>query len=309
MRYTEKKHIKFREEGQHIIESTIGVIISAPFTLVKEIGMKIPFLHRKTIEQILFFSIVIAVTLISLQIAVRLVMHNLDLLVGSIPLVIQLIALIFLMVLYVIYEIYDFKVYKNVDSLLPLKKHEEKEQPISDEEMKEVESIISSCVIDDESAEDVTTDITETLTGFNPNEIKEDDLDLDVGNIMQDFSQDISDLGIMPDDSEMDIELPVSLGQEPDIETIEDLEPMFEDNAVVDYQERVSKHVDDILEFGSIYCGKLSTAEITAIEEKLAGDDMLFDEEDEILDGYEPMDDLNVLEEMKNWGIPSYFSM
>ena len=113
----------------------------------------------------------------------------------------------------------------------------------------------------------------------------------------------------MPDDSEMDVELPVSLGQEPEIETIEDLQPMFEDNAVVDYQERVSKHVDDILEFGSIYCGKLSTAEITAIEEKLAGDDMLFDEEDEILDGYEPMDDLDVLEEMKNWGIPSYFSM
>lgn len=309
MRYTEKKHIKFREEGQHIIESTIGVIISAPFTLVKEIGMKIPFLRRKTIERILFFSIVIAVILISLQIAVRLVMHNLDLLVGSIPLVIQLIALILLMVLYVIYEIYDFKVYKSVDALLPLKKHEEKEQPISDEEMKEVESIISSCVTDDELSEDVTTDITETLTGFNPNEIKEDDLDLDVGNIMQDFSQDISDLGIMPDDSEMDVELPVSLGQEPEIETIEDLQPMFEDNAVVDYQERVSKHVDDILEFGSIYCGKLSTAEITAIEEKLAGDDMLFDEEDEILDGYEPMDDLDVLEEMKNWGIPSYFSM
>lgn len=325
MRYTEKKHIKFREEGQHIIESTIGVIISAPFTLVKEIGMKIPFLRRKTIEQILFFSIVIAAIMISLQIAIRLVMHNLNLLVGSITLVIQLIALVFLMVLYVIYELYDFKVYKGVDALLPLKKNEEKEQPMSDEEMEEVESIISSCTTDDALPEDVTTDatpdITETLAGFNPDEIKEDDLDLDISNIMQDFSPDISDFGVMPDGLGQDIELPDGLGQgielpgelgqepEPDTGTTEDLEPMFEDNAVVDYQERVSKHVDDILEFGSIYCGKLSTAEITAIEEKLAGDDMLFDEEDEILDGYEPMDDLDVLEEMKNWGIPSYFSM
>ena len=122
MRYTEKKHVRWLEAGANLIESTVGVVLKAPFILVKEIGMKITFLKRKTIEHVLSVAILIAVADILMESGMRLTTKSFNLYVGSLPLIVRIVGLMVLVAIYFVYELYDFKIYQDIEEVLSVRR-------------------------------------------------------------------------------------------------------------------------------------------------------------------------------------------
>lgn len=312
------------EDGSNFIDSTLGVVLRAPFVLVAEIGMKLPFLKRKTIEQILAVAVLVAAIEIVVESGIRFVLGRFSLYSGRMPLVVRLTGLLILVAVYVIYEICDFKIYHEADYVLqrnvdkPQEETEVKEEPevvdVPDELSRELESIIPD-------ADDPIPDNRVAGDGLDIPELGKSDMD----RIAQDMQElDISDLGSMgsltleelddlagstdvrldkPEPVRLDKPEPVVQGKPDDGGIVDDL--------VSDYKEQTELKVADILSLGVEYAGSLTNSEIADIEQRLAEDKPPLDEAlgQLIEEGDENSDNFAELDSLEDWGIPSYFNM
>lgn len=83
------------------------------------------------------------------------------------------------------------------------------------------------------------------------------------------------------------------------------------DDEIADYKQETEQKVNDIQKFGAEYTGDLSDAEIADIEQRLADDSEPLDEALAALleKSDAELDDFEELENLEDWGIPSYFNM
>lgn len=180
MRYTEKKPA----EDDSTVIGTIISIIASPFRLVREIGVKFPFLPRSLIERVFLVAIGIAT---ALTVATGVIKGSaFDLFTGKMPMVLQLLGILILVVLYIAYEVADFAIYKHVSKLLPSTNPKKKANP------KPVQK-------EEDDALDLTKLDEDDAAEHNSEEYNVDD-DTDDKEVSLDLSL-LEGLGIEPDET------------------------------------------------------------------------------------------------------------
>jgi hypothetical protein len=132
MRYTEKNYNENRD-------NPLGMLVLAimsPIRFLREMGKKLPFLPRKTIERCLLTSLVIGIVFIIVECLVRAKLNNFSLYTGKMPILLQIIVVFLIGILYAFYELYSFGIYSAADNLLPktTKQKEEVEEDITIDE-------------------------------------------------------------------------------------------------------------------------------------------------------------------------------
>lgn len=343
MRYTEKKHVRFGEKNGNIIESTVGAILTAPFILVKEIGMKLPFLKRKTIEQILAISILVAVTEVLIDSGIRIAKGTFDLYAGAMPLIVRLVGIGILLLIYVVYEIYDFAIYKNVEMLLPVGKGASKESAKKNSTEEKAQSVKKSSTESGAAAKEHPAEFDSSLFDYGDDGFSFEDMDLakeefspespqdesdqtsgnlcsevpeldnvsvgfeDLGDYDSSFMSDAdkSILSVLNDAQGSDNTTDATGADKADEEKY-----VIADNNLADYKEATALKVQELIEVGPEYTGDLTEAEIAEIEQNLSTADDLLDEAlSTLLNNSETKDTFDEFDDMTEWGIPSYFNM
>ncbi len=326
MRYTEKKHVRWLEAGANLIESTVGVVLKAPFILVKEIGMKITFLKRKTIEHVLSVAILIAVADILMESGMRLTTKSFNLYVGSLPLIVRIVGLMVLVAIYFVYELYDFKIYQDIEEVLSVRRADYEAadgkpdlQELAYDLDAEEESIQDEFAGMGYDAQHDATDADEPVQDLNLQEI-------DFDNLQGLDDLESSDLDEIPEcgygENTLDKTEPTVINLKKDIESSpsstgsvvgdnSDDAYVIIDDEIADYKQETEQKVNDIQKFGAEYTGDLSDAEIADIEQRLADDSEPLDEALAALleKSDAELDDFEELENLEDWGIPSYFNM
>lgn len=323
MRYTERNYNKEKQEDSPELLKNVAEIIEGPYVFVKEISRKFPFLKRSTIEIVLVVAILIGVAEITIDSTIRVVLGEFDLYNGRLPLVVRLVAVGILVLLYILYEIIDFRIYKSVDQLLPLQHFEGEEESVSDlketfpdvfEDDKPVANSRTTGDADKDDSNELTLDDL-SYNGTKDEIIEELDIDLAMlddemsskyGDKPVELGEEIKYHGIRSDSK------PVSLKKEDTSAEDEDhsIPSLAGCQEVLDYQNKNEKIASDINEKGTEYTGSMSADEIAALEYQIAmADKNIHDDLQSILETEIEDDDYTSMEVLKDWGVPSYFSM
>ena len=208
MRYTEKKQDLDVTTDGSFLRTFFLKILRSPYTIISEMGMKIPFLEKRMLERILTVAILIASMVVAATCLIRFSTNSFSLTAGAMPLIFMIGGLLVLIVLYFILISFKMKVYNQMSQLAPAYAEESKvKDDLSDlceteAEKDEVHNEVEQ-VEDEEVPEEVhlEPELPEEVDTFD--DVAFDELDLesldspevtDMNDYLQDLDADGNDL-------------------------------------------------------------------------------------------------------------------
>lgn len=216
MRYTEKKQDLEIATNSGFLRTLFLKVLRSPYTIVSEMGMKIPFLEKRILERILIVAILIATAIVAVTCLIRIRANSFSLTVGTMPLIFMLGGLLVLIAMYFVLICFNMKIYRQMDKLVPSYADEtEVEEDLED--LSETTKDTHVPEKDEEEEEDVKDLLEEDKDEADPMEVTDfNELEFDtLGDIAID---DISDKlqNFDDEDEDEDEEEPIdSLAQKP----------------------------------------------------------------------------------------------
>ena len=119
MRYTEKKQDLEIATNSGFLRTLFLKVLRSPYTIVSEMGMKIPFLEKRILERILIVAILIATAIVAVTCLIRIRANSFSLTVGTMPLIFMLGGLLVLIAMYFVLICFNMKIYRQMDKLVP----------------------------------------------------------------------------------------------------------------------------------------------------------------------------------------------
>lgn len=245
MRYTEKKQDLEVATNSGFLRTLFLKVLRSPYTIISEMGMKIPFLEKRILERILVVAILIATAIVAATCFVRFSTGRFSLTAGTMPLIFMLGGLLVLIALYFVLIGFNAKVYDQMSQLTP-SYAEESEVKEDLHDLCETESTEATVHTEVEPEEEEIPSEPEVPASFD--NVDFDELDLDSLDDLD--STEVSDMNDLLQDFDSDNEIDVL-----DEKSVQPLDTLAEKPArsldgcdnVVQYQNRNQTFIESLL--------------------------------------------------------------
>lgn len=311
MRYTEQSDDFKLDSFYDWIRTIVILVIIGPLRLVKEISTKVIYLDRKVLKRVLFTACLLEGFITVLQVIINNILlgRPFSLLLGKVPILVQLIVLIILCSGAYLYCIYDFIIYQQLNKFFPLvtgvdvtetaseENKDEQDSPLEDiKSFDDLNDIINQAVKQDES-EDAEDDIVSDNTEVDTSEI-------DLSGIFNDLNDNFFDsveTASVADETATDCFDPLI---NPDI---------YENEDVFKFQNKIDLTFRDLDESQIEYKGDLDTEEKASVEDNMISsrDPSKYISEDNLglFLSRIGVDNFGTIDDLSSWCTPKDFAL
>ena len=303
MRYTEKKQDLDVTTDGSFLRTFFLKILRSPYTIISEMGMKIPFLGKRMLERILTVAILIASIIVAATCLIRFSTGSFSLTAGTMPLIFMIGGLLVLIVLYFILIRLKMKVYNQMSQLAPVYAEESKvENDLSDLcETKTAEDEVHNEVEAEEAHEEAHEEVP--LEPELPEEVETfDDMAFDELDLESLDSPDVTDMNDYWQENDDLFKESLSIdeiAQKP----AKSLDGFSE---VADYQNRNQTFIENLI--GTTIDEMPQDAQQELLEEIERNDGLIGEHLEDLARSESVQDDFES-DDLNTWDVPEYFGM
>ena len=313
MRYTEQDN-SFKFEGFYdYVRGTVVLVMIAPLRLIKELSTKIVFLPRETVKRLLLYANIMSVAFLVLQTVINLAFlsNEFSLVMGKVPVVVQLVAQIILILLYFWYTTYDFIVYQQLDKFLPI---------VTGVNISDITSETNSSS-EDTSISDNMSNASDNLQ-FDNFEDLNDIIGEQIKTTQSDTTMDLADVDNLLSDIDADFLSNISVQGEQSLDHFNSIpedqrnlinEDIINNEDIFQFQNELDIAVDNLEEVNIDYKGNMVQEELDTVNEKISKsrDPSKYISEDNLQLFFSKIgvDNFGIIDDLSNWSVPKDFQL